>query len=153
MVGPLALLQAFNNRSFFVTTVEGNNQGDILADRFFRSIAEQSFCALIPTGDYAIQIFAHNRIVRRFHNGSQQTGRLLSPLALGDVHRCTDVFQEIPGYVANGVPCRANVLNRSVWKNDSELRVELGVFVQPVKNRFSAYPVSILWMNALVKPI
>src|SRR6266481_2771300 len=75
----------------------------------------------------------------------------IRPLAFGHVYRCTDVFQEIVGYVANGVTHRADVLNRSPWKNDSEIHVEVGAFVQPFKNRFSAYPVSILWMNALVK--
>ena len=34
---PVIRLQPFNNRSFFVTTVRGNNQRDILADRLFRS--------------------------------------------------------------------------------------------------------------------
>jgi hypothetical protein len=77
MVDPLASRQSLNNRSFYVTMITGNNGRDVLANRLFRSVPEQAFCALIPTGDYAIQIFAHNRIVRRFHNGGQQTGRLL----------------------------------------------------------------------------
>src|ERR1700675_4330161 len=128
MVGPLALLQAFNNRSFFVTTVEGNNQGDILADRFFRSIAEQSFCALIPTGDYAIQIFAHNRIVRRFHDGSQQTGRLLSPLVLSDVHHGTHELNKVARWTENGMPYCVDVPDIAAGMNDSVIKIELRLF-------------------------
>ena len=63
MVDPLASRELLNNRSFFVTTLRRNNQCDVLANRLFRSVAEQPFCALIPTGNDAIQSFAHNRIV------------------------------------------------------------------------------------------
>jgi hypothetical protein len=70
---PRVSRQSLNNRSFFVTMIRGNNQHDVLANRLFRGVPEQAFCALIPTGDYAIQIFAHNRIARRFRNGGRQT--------------------------------------------------------------------------------
>jgi hypothetical protein len=82
---------------------------------------------------------------------AQSLALFIRPLAFGHVYRCADVFQEIAGYVANGVTCRANVLNRSAWKNDSEIHVKVGAFVRPFKKHFSTYPVSILWMNALVK--
>src|ERR1700736_2198711 len=82
---------------------------------------------------------------------AQSLALFIRPLALSDVYRCTDVFQEIARYVANGMTCRANVPNRSVWKNDSKIHVKVGAFVRPFKKHFSASPVSILWMNALVK--
>jgi hypothetical protein len=82
---------------------------------------------------------------------AQSFALLIRPLAFGHVYGCTDVFQEIAGYVANRVTCRANVLNRSVWKNASELYVKVGAFVRPFPKDFSPDPVSILWMNAPVK--
>src|SRR3977135_3785501 len=93
------------------------------------------------------------RSITGYHlqNTALSVTQRLCPLAVGHVYRCTDVFKEIAGYVANGVTCRANVLNRSAWKNDSEIHVKVGAFVRPFKKDFSAYPVSILWMNALVK--
>src|ERR1700681_3394386 len=82
---------------------------------------------------------------------AQSLALFIRPLAFGHVYRCTDVLQDVAGYVANGVTCRANVPNRSAWKNDSEIYVKVGAFVRPVKEHFSAYLVAILWMNALVK--
>jgi hypothetical protein len=82
---------------------------------------------------------------------AQPFALFIRPLAFGHVYRCTDVFQNIAGYGANGVARRANVPNRSAWKTDSELHVKVGAFVWPFKKHFSAYPVSILWMNAPVK--
>ena len=46
VVDPLAARELLNNRSFFVTTLRRNNQCDVLANRFFRSVAEQPFCPL-----------------------------------------------------------------------------------------------------------
>jgi hypothetical protein len=82
---------------------------------------------------------------------AQSLALFIRPLSFGHVYRRTDVFLEIVGYIANGVTCRANVLNRSVWKDDSELDVKVGAFVRPFKKDFSPHPVSILWMNAPVK--
>ncbi len=82
---------------------------------------------------------------------TQSLALFLRPLALGDVDRCTDVFKDIAGHVVNGMTCRANVLNCSPWKNDSEIHVKVGAFLRLFKKNFSAYPVSILWMNALVE--
>ena len=42
-------------------------------------------------------------------------------------------------------------LNRSAWKNDSENPRQSGSLRPAFQERFSAHPVSILWMNALVK--
>jgi len=81
---------------------------------------------------------------------AQSLALFIRPLAFGHVYRCADVFQEIAGYVANGVTCRANVLNRPAWKNDSEIHVK----VEPssgFQETLLYVPVSILWMNALVK--
>src|SRR5580704_1512546 len=82
---------------------------------------------------------------------TQSLALFIRPLAFGHVYRCTDVFQEIAGYVTNGMPCRANVFNCSVRKNDSEFDVKVGAFVRPFKKNFPAHPISILWMNAPVK--
>jgi hypothetical protein len=82
---------------------------------------------------------------------AQSLALFIRPFAFGYVYRCTDVFQEIAGYVANGVTCRANVLNHSAWKNDSEIHVKVGAFVRPFDKNFSANPVSILCVNALVE--
>src|SRR5260370_32275847 len=82
---------------------------------------------------------------------AQSLALFIRPRAFGHVDGCTDVFQESAGDVANGVTRRADVLNRSPWKNDSEIDIEVGAFVQVFKNRCSAYAVSILRMNAVVK--
>src|ERR1700676_111276 len=122
------------------TRVQQKDRTQRTTGQFFdeQACALQDELARIPPGDH---------LEKPFLPGQQY----LRPLAFGHVYRCTDVFQEIAGYVANGVTRRADVLNRSPWKNDSEIHVEVGVFVQPFKNRSSAYPVSILWMNTLVK--
>src|SRR3989442_1613502 len=82
---------------------------------------------------------------------TQSLALFLRPFAFGHVYRCTDIFQDIARCVTNGVPGRANVFHRSVWKNESEFHVKVGAFLRPFNKNFSAYPISILWMNALVK--
>src|SRR5579863_1986255 len=54
-----------------------NYQGNVVANGFFRAVAEQPFRTLIPTGDNSTQILAHDGIVRGIDDGSQQTGRML----------------------------------------------------------------------------
>jgi hypothetical protein len=49
------------------------------------------------------------------------------------------------------MPDDMEVLDGSIGKNDSELHVKVGAFGHPLKKNFSAHPISILGMNALVK--
>jgi hypothetical protein len=81
----------------------------------------------------------------------QSLAFFIGSFAFGYVYGCADVFQEIAGYISDGVTCRANVLDRSAWKNDSEIHVKVGAFVRPFEKNFSTNPVPILWVNALVE--
>src|SRR5205807_8808696 len=82
---------------------------------------------------------------------TQSLQGLFRPLAFGHVDRCAHVFKEIAGQVANGMPCRPNILNFSPRKDYSEDHVKVRTFLWPFKKDFSAHPISILWMNALIK--
>ena len=66
-------------------------------------------------------------------------------------HTAEGSVQDVAGFVTHGVPCRANVFHCAVWKNESEFHVEVGALVRRFNKHFSAYPVAILRMNALVK--
>src|SRR6266403_1002960 len=83
----------------------------------------------------------------------QSLALFLRPLAFGDVDRRANVFEEIAGRIANGMACRANVLNRSPWKNNSEIHVEVRALIGVFNKNVSAHPISIFWMNALVKRV
>jgi hypothetical protein len=59
----------------------------MLTDSFTGGVAENAFRTGVPSLDDPIQILAHDGIVRRRHNGSQQPSCFLCFLPLRDVPR------------------------------------------------------------------
>ena len=68
MVDAVPLSNPCQDRSFFSMPVLRNHNGDGLADRFFRRVAENSFGALVPACDDAIEVLAYDRIVAEIDN-------------------------------------------------------------------------------------
>jgi len=63
-------------------------------------------------------------------------------LAFGDVHRRTTYSTRAPD-MCERMPCRANILKFSRWKDYSEDHVKVGAFLWLFKKSFSAHPISI----------
>jgi len=71
-------------------------------------------------------------------------------MLLSHIHSNTKVFDDIAGSVENRMTFERMYLIAHL-ENDSEIHVEVGTFVRPFDKNFSAHPVSIFWMHALVK--
>jgi hypothetical protein len=69
MIDALSGPQAGKNFRLLIQAIRRNQHGDMLADRFLGTLAEQTFRALIPADD---------RVVRRIDNGAEQEGRMLA---------------------------------------------------------------------------
>src|ERR1700730_4919306 len=78
MIDALASSEPSNNIRFFVPSILGNDQSDVLAHGFFAGVAEHSLRTPIPTGDDAVQSLADDCVVGAIHDGSQQIARSLS---------------------------------------------------------------------------
>src|ERR1700730_11018743 len=63
MVDSLASSEPLNNLHFFVPSILGNDQGNVLAYGFFARVAEHLLRTLIPAGDGAIQSFTDGGVV------------------------------------------------------------------------------------------
>jgi hypothetical protein len=48
-------------------------------------VAEETFCRLVPTRDFSLEVFAYDSVLRRFNDRGQAPTRFVTPLALGDV--------------------------------------------------------------------
>ena len=66
----------------FVAAAGWSENGSVLSDDFLARITEQHFGAPVPTDDGAVQAYAVNRVVRRFHDRGQQSPGLLGLLPL-----------------------------------------------------------------------
>src|SRR5260370_9187572 len=73
---------------------------------------------------------------------------LIRPPAFGHVHRDTHEFAHIAGRVENRMTYSVQVFRRTVWKNDSEMRLEILSRAVCFLADFND-PRSIFWMNAL----
>ena len=70
---------------FLVQAIAWNDQRDVLSNGFLCGIAEQALSALVPTRNDTIQILAHNGIVGRSKDGSQQSGCFFGPSLCRDI--------------------------------------------------------------------
>src|SRR4029077_406380 len=52
------------------------------------------------------------------------TQRLCQP-AFGHVHQDSGVFDEVAGRIENRMPYTVHVFRRTIWKNDSKMRLEI----------------------------
>src|SRR5579862_2492595 len=84
MIHSLASPETTQNVCFFVPSILGDYQGDVLANRFFGCIAEQALRTLVPTRDDAVQILADDGIVGGINDSSQQPTRPFSLLSFGN---------------------------------------------------------------------
>src|ERR1700674_3642990 len=85
MIDALASSEPSNNLRFFVPSILGNDQSDVLAHGLFAGVAEQSFRALVPTRDDAVECLADDGVVGGIHNSSQQIARSPSQRSFGDI--------------------------------------------------------------------
>ena len=59
----------FEDAAFLFESLWRNQQGDGLTHRFLGSVTKQAFCAAIPTGDDAIDVFTDDCVIGRRDNG------------------------------------------------------------------------------------
>src|SRR5258705_1713005 len=85
MIDALDATQAFDDIRFFVPAITGNDHSDVLADGIFRAITEHAFCALVPTGDDAVEGLAGDGIVGRIDDSCEESGAAFGAFALGDL--------------------------------------------------------------------
>ena len=55
------------------------------ADDFLRRIAKNPLRPLVPAGDDAIEVFAHDGIIRGLHYGGEPGARVIGPAFLRDI--------------------------------------------------------------------
>jgi hypothetical protein len=58
---------------------------DRFADNFISAVAKKPFCSLVPAGDNFVEIFAYDRISRRFNDRSQAAVSFLGVFSLRDI--------------------------------------------------------------------
>src|SRR6185503_15014279 len=64
------------------------------ANHFLFCIAKQALSLPVPTRDKSVQVFADNRLVRRFHNGGETAAGLRRLLLIVNVETTSDVAFE-----------------------------------------------------------
>src|SRR2546423_1984309 len=94
MINPLASANPLQNLRFFSIALDGNNQQNRLANRFFGRVTEEPFRRLVPTGDNPIEVFADDWIERALNDCGQQVVFSLAYFQVGNViegnHRAMD---------------------------------------------------------------
>ena len=88
----------------FVAAAGWSENGSVLSDDFLARVSEQRFGAPVPTDDGAVQAYAVNRVVRRFHDRGQQSPGLLGLLALRDIAENGGNGYHFTGGVSDGGP-------------------------------------------------
>ena len=68
----LALLDSFDDGRFFVSTIDRNNQRDVLAHRFTGRITKYPLRTSVPTGYDAFQRLANDGILTGVHDCGEQ---------------------------------------------------------------------------------
>src|ERR1700676_4681249 len=88
MIDSLASSESLNNLHFFVPSILGNDQGNVLAYGFFAGVAEHSLRTVIPAGDDAVQSLADDCVVGGIHDSSQQLACSPSNPSFGAISSC-----------------------------------------------------------------
>ncbi len=85
MFDPSSSTNVFDDRLFVRMKMLWNQLEDGIPNDLLRGVAEDPCGSVIPTGDNAIQVFAHNHIVRGRHDRCKftKTLRTLSPFRFG----------------------------------------------------------------------
>ena len=99
MIDALAATDAVDNRGFLVEAVRRNHDRDRFADDLFGRIAEQPRRAPVPTGDDAVEVLAHDRVIGALDNRGEQPPIMLRALALGDVDQHVHRADHCAGFV------------------------------------------------------
>jgi hypothetical protein len=76
MLDTLAAPDTFENRRLLIMPVRRNQNHDRLAYHFLGRIAEDSLRAVVPTGDYAVEVLANNGIIRGLDDGGNSLRRV-----------------------------------------------------------------------------
>src|ERR1041385_797474 len=81
----LAAMDPRQNLALFIDPVRGNQHGHGLADSFTGRVSEQSFGALVPTGNNSGEVFADDGVLGRIYNRAQEARRVLGKPSFRDV--------------------------------------------------------------------
>ncbi len=103
VIDSLPSFDTLKDRGFLAPPVSRDDEHNVPADRFFGSVPKHPLRALIPAGDYAVQIFADDRVVGGIHDRSQQTGCSLGQFPLGNIHAGRVKEDHLPLIVENGI--------------------------------------------------
>jgi hypothetical protein len=85
MFDALARAQTAQDRRFLVRALRRDDEHDRLADGFLRGVSEEALGGRVPAQDFAVQRLAHDRVVRRGDDRSEQRCCLQAVLAPGEV--------------------------------------------------------------------
>src|SRR5690242_3196151 len=85
MVDTFALAEPRQDVRLFALSIRRNQNGHRPADDFIRSVTKHPLRAVVPAPDDSIQVFADNRVVRRFYNRRQVPPDFAGTGAVGDV--------------------------------------------------------------------
>ena len=75
----------FDDSQLFIVAIGRDQNCDRFADNFISAVAKKPFRFLVPTGDYFVEIFAYDRITRRFNDRSQAAVSFLGAFSLRDI--------------------------------------------------------------------
>ena len=94
MVDALATPDALKNCGLLVELVRRNQNHDRFADHLFGGVAEDAFRPAVPAGDDAVEVLAHDRVIRVFDDRGEPLRVLLGALAITDLHQHIDGTHE-----------------------------------------------------------
>jgi hypothetical protein len=87
MVNFFAAPDVCENLVFFGPSIKRNDELDVLTNCFVRGVTEDSLRSKIPGGNYAVEGFADNNVIRRRDNRSQMCR---------GIQRCARISQGVP---------------------------------------------------------
>ena len=88
MLDPLPTRNLLQDVMFFVLAVGRNDVCNRTAQHFLRAKAEDSLHALVPTDDDALEVFAHNPVIRGIDDGGKKSlGRRKESRCVGRIRR------------------------------------------------------------------
>src|SRR6202035_81457 len=95
MLDTFIVSQPFQDLLFFVVKLRRDNYGDRASNRLLRRESKNTHSCLVPTGDYAIQVFRDDGVIGGFDNRGKSKSCLLDSFALRDVFNHRDEMPEL----------------------------------------------------------
>src|SRR5207253_2160359 len=123
-----AAAETLQDTLLLLAPVGRNDEEDRLADRLGRRVAEELLGRPVPRRDGAVQRLADDRVVGRFHDGSESRRRLTDPF----LHR--DSSWWMIARTAGG-PARQRSVTAEVWRHKPRRPVWENIFTRPRRPR------------------